>query len=46
MSLFVASLAFGGSVMLDQSKLGVLSASVTAAVTGLILFQRSLARRS
>lgn len=46
MSLFVASLAFGGSFMLDQSKLGVLSASVTAAVTGLILFQRSLARRS
>lgn len=45
MSLFVASLAFGGTGMLDQSKIGVLSASVIAAITGLILLKMSLSRR-
>jgi len=45
MSLFVASLAFGGTGMLDQSKIGVLSASVIAAIAGLILLKMSLSRR-
>lgn len=45
MSLFVASLAFGGTGMLDQSKIGVLSASVIAAITGLFLLKISLKRQ-
>jgi NhaA family Na+:H+ antiporter len=37
MSLFVGSLAFEEGGLLDQAKLGVLSASVLAAVLGLAL---------
>ena len=37
MSLFVGALAFGGGALLDQAKLGVLSASVVAALTGLVV---------
>ncbi len=35
MSLFVGGLAFEGGGMLDQAKLGVLSASILAAALGL-----------
>ena len=37
MSLFVGDLAFEGSGLLEQTKLGVLTASVLAARTGLVL---------
>lgn len=37
MSLFIAGLAFGESAMLDQAKLGVLTASVVAALGGLAI---------
>lgn len=41
MSLFVANLAFGeGSALLDAAKIGVLSASVLAAVMGWMLLRR------
>jgi Na+:H+ antiporter, NhaA family len=43
MSLFVAGLAFPGSPLLDQAKLGVLSSSVVSAVIGLTLVSRALA---
>jgi Na+:H+ antiporter, NhaA family len=35
MALFIANLAFGSSVLLEQAKLGVLAASVAAGVLGL-----------
>jgi Na+:H+ antiporter, NhaA family len=43
MSLFVAGLAFLGSPLLDQAKLGVLSSSVVSAIIGLMLVSRALA---
>jgi NhaA family Na+:H+ antiporter len=36
-SLFIASLAFDGTVLLDEAKLGILAASVVAAVVGGLL---------
>ncbi len=42
MSLFIATLAFGGGSGLDQAKMGVLSASVFSAIVGLIFLSRSL----
>jgi NhaA family Na+:H+ antiporter len=45
MSLFIASLAFGPSHELYQAKLGVLSASVVAALAGLGFLARTLPRR-
>jgi NhaA family Na+:H+ antiporter len=45
MSLFIAALAFGGGGMLDQAKLGVLSASVVAAVVGLAVLGRATRSR-
>ncbi len=36
MSFFIAALAFGEGSMLDQSKIGILSASILSAVAGLI----------
>ena len=45
MSLFVAGLAFPGSPLLDQAKLGVLSSSVVSAIIGLTLVSRALAAR-
>jgi Na+:H+ antiporter, NhaA family len=36
MALFITNLAFAGSGLLDQAKIGVLGASVIAAVTGLV----------
>ena len=42
MSLFIAGLAFGGGPLLDQAKLGVLSASVVAAISGLVILWISL----
>ncbi len=42
MSLFIAALAFGDGALLDGAKLGVLSASVVAAVLGLAVLHRVL----
>ena len=44
MSLFIATLGFGGGGALDQAKLGVLSASVVAAVGGLAVLMVTLRR--
>jgi NhaA family Na+:H+ antiporter len=41
MSLFIGTLAFEGSELLDQAKLGILAASVVAAVAGLALLART-----
>jgi Na+:H+ antiporter, NhaA family len=46
MALFIASLAFGDTPLLDAAKLGVLSGSVLAAVVGASVVYRSLAVRS
>jgi NhaA family Na+:H+ antiporter len=43
MALFVANLAFGASVELDQAKIGVLSASVVSALVGFVLLARAFA---
>ena len=42
MSLFIANLAFGTGAELDQAKIGVLAASVVAALTGLLFLSRAL----
>jgi Na+/H+ antiporter NhaA len=44
MALFIAMLAFGGSPALDQAKVGVLSASVCAAVVGYLLLRMTLSQ--
>ncbi|MGH6918027.1 MAG: Na+/H+ antiporter NhaA [Geminicoccaceae bacterium] len=44
MSLFIASLAFPDYAMLNQAKIGVLCASVIAALAGLALLHRALPR--
>jgi NhaA family Na+:H+ antiporter len=44
MSLFIASLAFPDPAMLNQAKMGVLSASVIAALAGLAFLHRALPR--
>lgn len=41
MALFVANLAFGVSLELDQAKIGVLSASVVSAVVGFVMLKRA-----
>ncbi len=41
MALFVANLAFGTSIELDQAKIGVLCASVVSAVLGFVLLARA-----
>jgi len=46
MSLFIAGLAFGSGAILDQAKLGVLSASVVAAVAGLVILGVCLPKAS
>ncbi|MEM6796307.1 MAG: Na+/H+ antiporter NhaA [Acidobacteriota bacterium] len=47
MSLFIAALAFSGDSGLgDEAKLGVLAASVVAAILGLIILSISLPKRS
>ncbi len=43
MALFVANLAFGASIELDQAKIGVLSASVVSALLGFALLARAFA---
>jgi NhaA family Na+:H+ antiporter len=43
MALFLANLAFGTSVELDQAKIGVLGASVVSAVVGCALLARAFA---
>jgi Na+:H+ antiporter, NhaA family len=45
MSLFIASLAFKDPTTLIQAKIGVLSASVIAAIVGLALLSRALPRQ-
>ena len=44
MALFVADLAFGKGALLDQAKIGVLTASVVAALLGLMFLSRALPR--
>ena len=44
MSLFIANLAFTDAVALGQAKIGVLSASVVAALLGLFFLHRALPR--
>jgi Na+:H+ antiporter, NhaA family len=44
MSLFIANLAFGPTPPLDQAKIGVLAASVVAALIGLGFLSRALPR--
>jgi NhaA family Na+:H+ antiporter len=44
MSLFIASLAFGGSALLDVAKLGVIAASVVSGVTGYTLLRLGAGR--
>ena len=44
MSLFIASLAFPDPAMLSQAKMGVLGASVIAALAGLAFLHRALPR--
>jgi len=39
MSLFIASLAFGGGALLDVAKLGVIAASVVSGITGYTLLR-------
>lgn len=41
MSLFVATLAFDGSAMLDSAKAGILAASLLAGVVGAVVLRRS-----
>jgi len=41
MSLFIAALAFGGTLRLDAAKAGILAASVLAGVAGAIIVRRS-----
>jgi NhaA family Na+:H+ antiporter len=45
MALFIANLAFADVVALDQAKIGVLAASVVAAILGLVVLNRVLPRR-
>jgi len=45
MSLFIANLAFDDAAVLGQAKVGVLSASVIAALLGLLFLHRALPRR-
>jgi NhaA family Na+:H+ antiporter len=42
MSLFIANLAFGEGALLDQAKIGVLAASVVAALAGLAILYMAL----
>ncbi|MFO1070649.1 MAG: Na+/H+ antiporter NhaA [Geminicoccaceae bacterium] len=44
MALFIAALAFGPTPELDQAKIGVLAASVVAAIAGLLVLRTALAR--
>ena len=45
MSLFIANLAFAEAVILDQAKIGVLAASVVAALAGLAFLSMALPAR-
>ena len=45
MSLFIANLAFVDQALLDQAKIGVLSASVVASLAGLAFLSHALPRR-
>jgi NhaA family Na+:H+ antiporter len=48
MSLFIATLAFEGTTLLDSSKIGILSGSILAGIIGAVVLRRSarIARRS
>ncbi len=45
MSLFIANLAFADAALLGQAKVGVLGASVIAALLGLLFLHRALPRK-
>jgi NhaA family Na+:H+ antiporter len=42
MSLFIATLAFGGTVWLDSAKVGILGASMLAGIAGALIVRRGL----
>lgn len=42
MSLFIASLAFDGTTLLDRAKIGILTGSIVSAITGALILRRSL----
>jgi len=46
MSLFIATLAFGESEMLETAKLGILVASVLAGSAGTFFLAKALSRRN
>ncbi len=46
MALFIANLAFGEGAALDQAKIGILSASVVAAIIGLVALNRAFGKPS
>jgi NhaA family Na+:H+ antiporter len=48
MSLFIASLAFEGTALLDSSKIGILSGSILAGIVGAVVLRRGagIVRRS
>jgi NhaA family Na+:H+ antiporter len=45
MSLFIAILAFEGSPLLDEAKIGILGGSILAGLVGAVLVRRSLSSR-
>lgn len=45
MSLFIATLAFGGTHLVDAAKLGILGGSLLAGIVGALVLQRSTRRR-
>jgi NhaA family Na+:H+ antiporter len=44
MSLFIATLAFGGTSLLDSAKIGILGGSITSGVVGAMLVRRGTRR--
>jgi NhaA family Na+:H+ antiporter len=42
MSLFIAELAFGGRMLIDQAKIGILTASFVAGIVGLVVLRSTL----
>lgn len=42
MSLFIASLAFDGTTLLDPAKIGILSGSIVSAITGALILRRGV----
>jgi Na+:H+ antiporter, NhaA family len=43
MSLFIATLAFGGTPLLDSAKIGILAASIVSGLVGAVVLRTSVA---